>query len=88
MQVDAFEKPKGEGMTPVLKLLENRLMMIAVGTAGDSCSCVGVYTAVTNKKVLGMPSQTWFMLAFVNYLYFIMSLLSRLIDKMESLKAE
>jgi hypothetical protein len=70
-------------MTPLLKLLESRAMMFAVGTAGDSCTCIGVYTAAKDKKILGMGSQTWFMLAFVNYLYFIMSLLSRLIDAVE-----
>lgn len=76
---------RGEGirMTPLLRLLESRAMMLAVGSMGDSCTLMGIYTAVKDKKVLGMGSQTWFMLAFVHYLYFIMSLLSRVIDAIE-----
>lgn len=71
-------------MTPLLKLLENRAMMLALGTIGDSCTLMGIYTAVKDRKVAGMGSQTWFMIAYVHYLYFIMSILSRLVDVDES----
>jgi len=71
-------------MTPLLKLLENRAMMLALGTIGDSCTLMGIYTAVKDKKVAGMGSQTWFMIAYVHYLYFIMSILSRTIGTVES----
>jgi len=71
-------------MTPLLKLLENRAMMLALGTIGDSCTLMGIYTAIKDKKVAGMGSQTWFMLAYVHYLYFIMSILSRAIGTVES----
>jgi hypothetical protein len=71
-------------MTPMLRLLESRAMMWAVGTIGDSCTLMGIYTAVKDRKVAGMGSQTWFMLAYVHYLYFIMSILSRAIDTVES----
>jgi hypothetical protein len=70
-------------VTPLLKLLESRAMMWMVGTIGDSCTCMGIFTAMKDKKVLGMGSQTWFMLAYVHYFYFVMSLLSRLIDAAE-----
>ena len=70
-------------MIPMLRLLESRPMMWAVGSMGDSCTMLGVYTAVRDRKFLGMGSQAWFMLALMNYLYFIMSLLSRVIDAVE-----
>jgi hypothetical protein len=70
-------------MTPLLKLLGSRAMMLTVGTMGDSCCTMGLYTAFKDKKVMGLGSQTWFMLAFVYYLYFIMSVLSRTLEVLE-----
>jgi hypothetical protein len=71
-------------MTPLLKLLENRAMMFMMGTIGDSCTLTGIVCAMKDKKVLGMGSQTWFMIAYVHYLYFIMSILSRQLAAIEN----
>jgi len=70
-------------MTPLLRMLGSRSMMLMVGTMGDSCCMMGLYTAFKDKKVMGMASQTWFMLAYVYYLYFIMSVLSRTLEVIE-----
>ena len=70
-------------MTPLIRLLGSRPMMLMVGTMGDSCCMTGLYTAFKDKKVMGLASQTWFMLAFVHYLYFIMAILSRTLEVLE-----
>jgi hypothetical protein len=70
-------------VTPLLKLIGSKPMMWFAGTMGDSCCTMGLLTAVTDKRIKGVNSQTWFSLAFVGYLYFIMSILSRIVEEID-----
>jgi hypothetical protein len=70
-------------MTPLLRLMGSRTMMWSMGTMGDSCCLMGTISAARDKKIAGLASETWFSLAFVGYLYFIMSILSRIANEME-----
>lgn len=74
-------------MTPLMKIIGSKPMMWFAGTMGDSCCTMGLLSAVADKKFGRITSQTWFSLAFVGYLYFIMSILSRLIDEIEKKEA-
>lgn len=49
------------------------------GTCGDTLSTIGIIMAIKNKKVAGFKPATWFQLAMVFYMYFIMSILSRIL---------
>ncbi len=68
-------------MTFLLKMLEKSWMMWICGTCGDVLTLIGIVTAAANITVAGFTPVTWILLAFVFYLYFIMSLLARLIAK-------
>ncbi|MDY6795858.1 MAG: hypothetical protein SWK76_11385 [Actinomycetota bacterium] len=67
-------------MTPLLKLIGSRPMMWFGGTMGDSCCFTGMIAAASDKKIAGLDSRTWFSMSLVGYLYFIMSILSRLVE--------
>jgi hypothetical protein len=70
-------------MTPLLRLLGSRPMMLFGGTMGDTCCMVGLIAAATDKKLKGIDSRTWFSLSLVGYLYFLMSILSRILETIE-----
>ncbi|MBN1290057.1 MAG: hypothetical protein JXA49_10535 [Actinobacteria bacterium] len=66
-------------MTPLIRLMESRLMMWICGTCGDSLCTIGFIAAIRNRQIAGFKPTTWVMFAMVFYLYFIMSLLSRIL---------
>lgn len=66
-------------MTPLIKLMENPLMMWLCGIVGDSLCTVGIVSAVTDKEVAGFKPTTWILLAMVFYMYFIISILARIL---------
>jgi len=68
-------------MTFLIRILEKSWMMWLCGICGDALTLVGIIMAATNQTVAGFTPITWILLAFVFYLYFIMSLLARLITK-------
>ena len=68
-------------MTFLIKMLEQPWMMWFCGVCGDTLTIVGVIMAATNQTVAGFTPLMWILLAMVFYLYFIMSLLARLIAK-------
>jgi len=70
-------------MTPLLRMIGSRPMMLFAGTMGDSCCFTGLISAARDKKIMGLDSSTWFKLAYVGYLYFIMSILSRIAEIVE-----
>ena len=70
-------------MTPLLRLLGSRPMMLFGGTMGDTCCMIGLIAAAADKKFKGIDSRTWFSLSLVGYLYFLMSILSRILDAIE-----
>jgi len=70
-------------MTPLLRMMGSKPMMLFAGTMGDSCCTAGFISAVRDKKVMGLDSSTWFRLAYVGYLYFIMTILSRIAEIVE-----
>ena len=70
-------------MTPLLRMMGSRPMMLFAGTMGDSCCFTGLISAARDKKIMGLNSPIWFRLAYVGYLYFIMAILSRIAEMVE-----
>ena len=66
-------------MTPLIKLMESRAMMWLCGCCGDGLCMVGMYTAARDKKIAGFTPMTWILLAMVMYMYFIISMLARIL---------
>ena len=52
------------------------------GCMGDLLVLVGIVFAALNRSVAGFSPVVWILLAMVFYLYFIMSLLARMIAGM------
>jgi len=57
-------------------------MMWLCGCMGDLLVLVGIVFAALNRSVAGFSPVVWILLAMVFYLYFIMSLLARMIAGM------
>lgn len=66
-------------MTPMIKLLESPAMMWLCGFFGDGLCIVGIITAALNKTIAGFTPITWILLAMVFYMYFVISMLARIL---------
>ncbi len=66
-------------MTPLIKMMESRAMMWLCGCCGDGLCMMGMYTAARDKKIAGFTPMTWILLAMVMYMYFILSMLARIL---------
>ena len=74
-------------MTAMIKILTEPAMMWLCGSFGDALVIVGIVTAALDKQIAGFTPMTWILLAMVFYLYFIISLVARIMVKQE-LKAK
>ncbi len=66
-------------MTFLIKMLEQSWMMWFCGVCGDALTITGVVFAVLNQSVAGFTPIVWILLGMVFYLYFVMSLLARIV---------
>jgi len=66
-------------MTFLIKMLEQSWMMWFCGVCGDALTITGIVFAILNQSVAGFTPIVWILLAMVFYLYFVMSLLARIV---------
>lgn len=66
-------------MTFLIKMLEQSWMMWLCGVCGDALTLTGVVFAILNQSVAGFSPIVWILLGMVFYLYFVMSLLARIV---------
>jgi hypothetical protein len=70
----------------LIKMLEQPWMMWLCGICGDALTLTGIVFAILNQSVAGFSPIVWILLAMVFYLYFVMSLLARIIAKIGGIK--
>lgn len=68
-------------MTFLIKLLEQTWMMWLCGICGDALTITGIVFAVLNKSVAGFTPIVWILLGMVFYMYFVISMLARIVAK-------
>ena len=73
-------------MTFLIKMLEQTWMMWLCGICGDALTLTGIIFAVLNQSVMGFTPIVWILLAMVFYLYFVMSLLARIVKNTGGIK--
>ena len=73
-------------MTFLIKVLEQSWMMWLCGVCGDALTLTGVVFAVLNQSVAGFSPIIWILLGMVFYMYFVMSLLARIIASVGGIK--
>jgi hypothetical protein len=73
-------------MNFLIKMLEQPWMMWLCGICGDALTITGVVFAILNRSIAGFSPVVWILLAMVFYLYFIMSLLARIVVKVSGIK--
>jgi hypothetical protein len=66
-------------MTFLIKMLEQTWMMWLCGVCGDALTITGIVFAVLNKSVAGFTPIVWILLGMVFYMYFVISLLARIV---------
>ena len=66
-------------MTFLIKMLEQTWMMWLCGVCGDALTTTGIVFAVLNKSVAGFTPIVWILLGMVFYMYFVISLLARIV---------
>ena len=66
-------------MTPLIRMMESRAMMWLCGCFGDGLCLVGIITAALNRTIAGFTPVTWILLAMVFYMYFVISMLARIL---------
>jgi hypothetical protein len=73
-------------MTFLIKMLEQTWMMWLCGVCGDALTITGIVFAVLNKSVAGFTPIVWILLGMVFYMYFVISLLARIVANSEGTK--
>jgi len=68
-------------MTFLIKMLEQNWMMWLCGVCGDALTLTGIVFAVLNKSVAGFTPIIWILLGMVFYMYFVISMLARVVAK-------
>ena len=68
-------------MTFMIKMLEQTWMMWLCGIFGDSLTITGIVFAILNKSVAGFTPIVWILLGMVFYMYFVISMLARIVAK-------
>ena len=68
-------------MTFMIKMLEQTWMMWLCGIFGDSLTITGIIFAILNKSVAGFTPIVWILLGMVFYMYFVISMLARIVAK-------
>jgi len=66
-------------MTFLIKMLEQTWMMWLCGVCGDALTITGIVFAVLNKSAAGFTPIVWILLGMVFYMYFVISLLARIV---------
>jgi len=66
-------------MTFLIKMLEQTWMMWLCGVCGDVLTITGIVFAVLNKSAAGFTPIVWILLGMVFYMYFVISLLARIV---------
>lgn len=74
-------------MTPLIKLMESKVMMWLCGFFGDSLCIVGIVTAALDTKIAGLTPIVWILLAIVFYMYFIISMAARILAALTAEKS-
>jgi uncharacterized membrane protein len=65
----------------MIKILEQTWMMWLCGIFGDALTLTGIIFAVLNKSVAGFTPIVWILLGMVFYMYFVISMLARIVAK-------
>jgi hypothetical protein len=68
-------------MTFMIKMLEQTWMMWLCGIFGDALTITGIVFAILNKSVAGFTPIVWILLGMVFYMYFVISMLARIVAK-------
>ncbi|MEJ2738406.1 MAG: hypothetical protein P8105_00935 [Dehalococcoidia bacterium] len=68
-------------MTFMIQMLEQTWMMWLCGIFGDSLTITGIVFAILNKSVAGFTPIVWILLGMVFYMYFVISMLARIVAK-------
>ena len=68
-------------MTFLIRVLESKWMMWLCASIGDILVLLGIIFAALNMSVAGFSPIVWIILGIVFYVYFIISLLARLIAR-------
>ena len=68
-------------MTFMVKMLEQTWMICLCGICGDALTITGIIFAVLNKSVAGFTPIIWILLGMVFYMYFVISMLARVVAK-------
>ena len=71
-------------MTAILKMLTKPAMLWLCGSFGDALVVVGIITAALNKQIAGFTPITWILLGMTFYFYFIISMVARIMVRIES----
>ena len=66
-------------MTFLIRMMESRAMMWLCGAIGDILVIIGIIFAALNMSAAGFTPVVWFLLAMVFYIYFVISMLARIV---------